>query len=131
MLLVAGGIGCGLGLLLIGFIGAIFLIVLGSLKSSDAYETSLQYFRSNPTVVSDLGTPIDDGLLPGGSINTSGASGHADLTFSLSGPKGEGSAHVIADRSAAGWSIRVAEWTYGGSAKQLLAPAPSPALPAP
>jgi hypothetical protein len=85
---------------------------------------------THPVVIADLGVPIEDGLFPSGSIHTSGAGGDADLTFALSGPKGEGSAHVVAKRSAAGWAIEQAEWTFGGKITQLAAapgtPAPSP-----
>jgi hypothetical protein len=129
VLAVAGGVGCLLALLLGGFIAVIFFVVLGSIKQSDAYETSHRLCVAHPVVIADLGVPIEDGLFPSGSIHTSGAAGDADLTFSLSGPKGEGSAHVVAKRSAAGWAIEQAEWTFGGKNTQLGAAPVTPALP--
>ncbi|HEY6559822.1 MAG TPA: cytochrome c oxidase assembly factor Coa1 family protein [Polyangiaceae bacterium] len=131
VLAVAGGVGCVLALLLGGFIAVIFFVVLGSIKQSDAYETSHRLCVTHPVVIADLGVPIEDGLFPSGSINTSGAGGDADLTFSLSGPKGEGSAHVVAKRSAAGWSIEQAEWTFGGKVTPLAAAPAAPSAPAP
>ena len=79
-------VGC-LGSLLVcaGGIGAIVLIVFGAIKSSDAYTEALERATSNAAVQAALGTPIQAGWFPTGSINTSGSSGSADLAIPISG----------------------------------------------
>lgn len=117
--------GCGLAFALlmtfgiIAFVGAILAVVFVSLRSSGAYVEALDYLKKNPEVVADLGKPIEDGLIPTGSISTSGPSGSADLDISLSGPKGEGSASITLVKSGGTWRVVSATWHHDGSSSSL------------
>ena len=128
-----GAVTVGIGLLVALFCGFLVLVagfVLFTIKHSDAYETARRHFASHPAVIADLGSPIQDGLVPMGSLKRVGAvGGHADLSFSLSGPKGEGQAHVVATRGATGWTLHQAEWTFDGTTTQLVTPYGAPAMP--
>lgn len=128
-----GAVTISIGLLAALFGGFLVLVagfVLFTIKHSDAYETGRRHFASHPAVIADLGSPIRDGLIPMGSLKRVGAvGGHADLSFSLSGPKGEGQAHVVATRGATGWTLHHAEWTFKGTTTQLVTPYGAPAVP--
>jgi hypothetical protein len=56
-------------------------------------------------VVAALGSPIDEGWYLSGTTNVNGASGDADLSIPISGPKGKGTIYAVATKSAG-------EWTY-------------------
>ena len=102
-----GGCGGCLFFILIGVISfsSIFLAIFGAMKSSDVYKTALSRAKANPEVVAALGTPVEDGLFVSGSTNVNGASGQADLSIPISGPKGKGTIYAVATKSAG-------EWTY-------------------
>ena len=130
---VFGPVAVGIGILVALFGGLMVLaagFVLFIVKHSDAYATGRDHFVSHPAVIADLGSPIHDGLIATGSLKRVGAvGGHADLSFSLSGPKGEGQAHVVATRGATGWTLHHAEWTFRGVTTQLITPYGAPAMP--
>jgi cytochrome oxidase complex assembly protein 1 len=75
------------------------------MKSSDAYKTALTKAKSDPRVVSALGSPIADGWFVGGKTNVSGTSGQADMTVPISGPKGKGTLYFVATKFAGQWSF--------------------------
>lgn len=106
----------------LGF-GGIALIARG-MKQTEAYRTALDYLRSRPEVVADLGEPIEDGFMPSGRIATNDAGGSADLAISLEGPKGKGSAHISLDRSGSGWTIKSARWGFAGRVTTFAGDAP-------
>jgi len=88
------------------FIGFIFLLVLMAsslMKSSDAYRQALDHAKANPAVIEALGKPIEPGFFASGSVNVSGASGHAELSIPLSGPKGSGTVYAEATKTAGQW----------------------------
>ena len=82
---------------------AMFFGVSYGLKESDAYQGAAAKLASSEAVVNITGSPLATGL-PQGSINISGPSGRADLQFSVSGPKGAGTAYVEAKRELGVWS---------------------------
>ena len=103
--------GCCLGSLVVcvlvaaifglGVFGAIF----GMMKSSEPYKVALARAKANQQVISALGTPITEGFSTWGKVNIDGASGDADLSIPISGPKGKGTIYVTATKSGG-------EWTY-------------------
>ena len=101
------------------FVGVILTFVSGAMKSSDAYTHALASARANPAVIAALGTPISDGFLPSGSVNTTGSSGTADLSIPISGPKGSGTIQVEARRSAGGWTYTVLSVKLASSGKTI------------
>ena len=90
---------------LLGFVALIVSIVFGAMKSSDAYKEALGRAQASPSVQQALGSPIEDGLIMSGSIQVNGPSGHADLSFPISGPKGRGTVYVVANKSAGQWTF--------------------------
>ena len=87
------------------FFAAIFVFVFGMMKSTDVYKTALERAKSDARVTAALGTPISEGFLVSGSTHVDGASGDANLSIPISGPKGKGTVYVVAKKSAG-------EWTY-------------------
>lgn len=109
------------------FIGLIFTIVMGSMKSSDAYKQAVAKARANPTIVEKLGTPIAEGYFVTGNINVQNDSGNADLQIPISGPKGKAVIHAVASKSAGKWEYSRLTVTIEGQPElDLLEPEPGP-----
>jgi len=90
--------------LLLGFVALIINIVFGKTRSSDAYRQALSKVRSTLAIVTTIGSPIQDGYITSGSLNEDEASGNADLTIPISGPKGKATLYLKATKSAGAWS---------------------------
>ena len=91
-----------LACLIPGLVAMYFGISYG-LKNSDAYQGAAAKLATSDAVVSITGSPQTGGL-PHGSINLSGPSGRAELQFTVSGPRGTGTAYVEAKRELGVWS---------------------------
>ena len=89
------------------FGGGIFLFVMSLLKSSDAYKLGMETLRADSRAIELLGEPIDDGIFPMGSVETSNSSGYADLSIPVSGPQGSGTLYVVARKLGREWR---SEW---------------------
>jgi len=122
--------GTKIALIVVGVLGALFvlgtafvavivMVVFGAMKSSDAYRHGLERARSNPAVVARLGEPIEEPFAVTGSVNVSGSSGNADLSFSLSGPRGEGTVYVVAEKSGGEWVYSRVEFQPDGSGERI------------
>ena len=85
------------------FAGTIALIVFGAIKSTDVYKDALARAKANPDVIAALGSPIKEGLFVSGNTNVNGASGEANISIPISGPKGKGTIYVVAKKSAGRW----------------------------
>lgn len=83
--------------------GGILLFVL-LFPKSEAYLLAVGRLTQSPAAISELGTPITPGF-PWGGISTTGNGGHADLSFSASGPKGHGTVYVTATKSGGSWRL--------------------------
>ena len=109
------------------FIGLIFTVVMGSMKSSDAYKQAVAKARANPTVVARLGAPIAEGYWVSGNINVQNDSGNADLLIPISGPRGKAVVHAVASKSAGKWEFsRLSVVIEGDAELNLLEAEPSP-----
>jgi hypothetical protein len=107
------------------FVGAIFALVMGSMKSSDAYKQAVAKARANPNVVEKLGTPIAEGYLVSGNINVQNDTGDCDLQIPISGPKGKAVIHAVAHKSAGKWEYsRLTIAIEGQRELDLLGPEP-------
>jgi Cytochrome oxidase complex assembly protein 1 len=106
------------------FVGAIFFAVFQSLKSSTPYQHAVEVATHDPRVLATLGAPVKPGWLPGGSINVSGESGHADLAIPLEGAAHKGMLYIVASKAEGEWSFQIlAVRTEGGTARiDLLRP---------
>ena len=100
--------------------GGIFLFIMNLLKSSDAYELAMRKLRSSPGAIELLGEPIDDGLFPMGSIETTGASGFADLSISVAGPKASGTLYLVAHKRMKRWTPELLVLEVDGEEVDLL-----------
>src|SRR3954471_6507362 len=98
--------GCCLTPLVLGgaFVAFLVLVVFGALKQSDAYKTAVARAKSDSRVEAALGTPITEGWWLSGNTNVNGASGDADLSIPISGPKGKGTIYAVATKSAGDWT---------------------------
>ena len=107
------------------FMALIFTVVMGSMKSSDAYKQAVAKARANSTVVEKLGTPIAEGYFVSGNINVQNDSGNADLQIPISGPKGKAVIHAVATKSAGKWEYsRLTVSIEGQQELDLLGPEP-------
>jgi hypothetical protein len=98
------------------FIGSIF----AAMKNSDVAKASLLRSQENPLVVQMLGTPIVEGWLVSGSINTSASSGlDADLVVPISGPKGHGKIYVTAHKDSGAWAYQTMQFGIEGSDQRI------------
>jgi len=92
-----------LGALLLASI-AVFVVGIARItKSSEPYRIGLAGAKVDPRVVAALGEPIEDGIMPSGSISTSNGSGSANLHVSLHGSRGNGTLYIEAERHAGEW----------------------------
>ena len=99
-------VGClGLAILLAMFFAGIFLVVTTWVRSSYIYEEAVNRARNDPRVVRELGEPIKTGWWLLGNMHTSGASGTADLTIPISGPRESARIYVEAEKRAGVWQF--------------------------
>jgi hypothetical protein len=75
------------------------------IRSNEAYIEALERARTSPAVIEELGEPVEPGFWVGGSVNSSGPSGEADLMFPITGPDGSGTVYLQATKSAGIWSF--------------------------
>ncbi len=98
---------CLIGVVLFIFIGVcfggVFFGITGLIRNSDVVQEALARAERDPQVTAALGTPLEVGWLPVGSINTSNGSGSADVTLPVSGPRGSGEMLVQAVRREGVW----------------------------
>ncbi len=108
------------------FVGGIVFFVFGVLKSSDVYKTAVAQAKANPRVTAALGTPISEGTVLSGSINTSGDTGNANLNIPISGPKGKGTIFVTASKSGGIWYYSKMNVHVDGTGEEIDINEPSP-----
>lgn len=94
-------------MLFVVLVGSIALIVFSAMKSSEVYKNALARAKTHPAVIEALGSPVTEGLLLSGNTNVNGASGEANLSIPVSGPKGKGTIYVAATKS-------LGQWNYSG-----------------
>ena len=92
-------------LLLLGFVAAISSVVMGSMRSSGAYQDAMARAQAHPDVTASLGEPLEAGWFVEGSISSNGPAGDAELQVPLSGPKGTGDLFVEARKRAGAWEF--------------------------
>ena len=89
--------------------------VFGMMKSSEPYKHALSVARSDTTVTSMVGVPLEPGMFVSGSINLVNDAGNADLHIPISGPNGSGSIHVVATKSSGVWAYSTITFTEARS----------------
>lgn len=95
-----------LGLLLVcgGGCAGLFAFVFGMLKSSEPYVLSLSRATAHQQVIEALGEPIEPGMFPQGQINLNNDAGTAQITYTISGPKGSATVEVVGEKAAGKWT---------------------------
>jgi hypothetical protein len=91
-------------ILFVAFVGSVVLIVFSAVKSTDVYKDALARAKAHSSVIEALGSPIKEGFLVSGNTNVNGASGEANLSIPISGPKGKGTVYVAANKSLGRWN---------------------------
>jgi len=86
-----------------GLVALLLHVIVGSIKSSDAYVGALGRVRSAPAVAAALGTPLEEGYFVRGTIHVSGPTGLAELAIPVAGPKGRAMIYVEATRRQGEW----------------------------
>lgn len=89
-----------------GGVAAIFLVVFGTLQSSEVYVNSVAKARASKDVIVILGEPIESGL-PMGNLDIKNNVGKADLNVPLTGPKGKAQLHVVAAKNGGAWEYTI------------------------
>lgn len=84
----------------------IFFLVTNIIKSTDVYRESVKLAVNSSEVQELIGTPIEEGLVPMGSVETDGASSSANFTVTLIGSKGRATMFVAAKKGSGG------QWEY-------------------
>lgn len=103
----------------IGFIGSIFAIVFGAMKSSGAYKDAVTAAHADARVVDALGSPLKEGIFISGNINLNNSSGNANLSIPISGPKGKGTIHVVASKTNGAWNFSNLSVQVDGKAEKI------------
>jgi len=88
--------------LLIAFFVALFFLIAALLKNTEAYQLGLTKLQANSEAMAILGPPISTGMVQG-SIESSGPSGKAAISFSIKGQKAEGTVYVDARKDLGRW----------------------------
>jgi hypothetical protein len=91
-------------ILFVAFVGSIVIIVFSAIKSTDPYKDAFAKAKMHLAVIEALGSPIKEGFFVSGNTNVNGAAGEANLSISISGPKGKGTIYVKAKKSLGRWS---------------------------
>ena len=114
-------------LLLALFIGGIFALVFGVMKSSEPYQYAVTMASADARVTAQLGAPVTPGWYANGNINVSGSSGNADLAIPLNGKLRHGTLYVTGVKSAGIWHYRILQVAIDGELERInLLPPPSP-----
>jgi hypothetical protein len=89
-----------------GLVTLILTVAFGAIKSSAPFTESWAAVRQHPEARQLLGDPMEPGFFITGSIHVSGAAGDADISYSVSGPKGSGTVCVVAEKAAGQWQSK-------------------------
>lgn len=94
------------GFLLFGVgLPSFFLLIMSALKG-EAFDLAVEEIRNSSEVVENLGPDIKPGFFVMGNISTSGSSGLANLSFSVSGDMHSAKATVYATKSQGEWYLK-------------------------
>lgn len=102
-----------------GFIFLLFTTVMGLMKSSEPFKVAISRANASQEVQAALGTPIESGFFVTGNVTTTGSGGSAGILIPISGPKGEGSLHVEANKSAGTWTYTTLEAQIPGQSERI------------
>lgn len=85
---------------------AFFAVILGLLRSSQAYALAFDRARNAPAVMAVLGTPVGEGIFfVSGRITVSTGSRKANLAVPIRGPKGSATVYAAATEALGAWHL--------------------------
>ncbi|HSK78129.1 MAG TPA: cytochrome c oxidase assembly factor 1 family protein [Thermoanaerobaculia bacterium] len=93
--------------------------VFGVIKSSDVVKDGLRRAQESPGVILALGEPVEDRWWVGGTINTDGSGGSADVSLPLKGPNGKGTLYIVASKEAGEWTYQSLEVEVEGLPERI------------
>ncbi len=97
-------------------VGGVYL-KFGPLRSSEAYQLGLEKVRNDPTVLAQLGEPIETvNWFPGGLLEEE----RADLHFPVAGPKGRAQVGLQARRLNGAWGLASLEVTFSDGKRHAI-----------
>lgn len=99
------------------FVG-LFFAITASFKSSEAFKMAVTKLESNQEAAQLLGKPISTGF-PMGSIEVSGPSGSAKLSFSVEGAKGKGTVYMDAVKELGQWKTNQIVLEEDGTGRRI------------
>ncbi len=107
-------IGCGgcLGLIVVSVVSSVilFFFTMNVIKKTDVFEDAFKRVQNSAEVQQALGTPIANGWSFSGAVSYANGSGTANFTVPVTGPKGEGTLIVKAEKSpGAAWEYSTLE----------------------
>jgi len=95
-------------------LGAVIMVIFGSMKQADVYKQALARAQSDPIVVQKLGSPIEPGMFLSGNININGPSGEAKIAIPIHGPRRNATIYVEATKSAGKWDYSLMQVAVDG-----------------
>ena len=116
-------VGCGgIVAVIVAFVAVILMIIMGSIKTSDAFKMALATAAQDLRVQEKLGSPIEAGWFISGNIEVSGATGKANLSIPIHGPRGKGTLYADGTKAGGQWrfSTLAVEAESDGSRTDLL-----------
>jgi len=81
----------------------VFFFATSMMKQSEAYKIALARAQANSAVIEAIGSPISQKGIVSGNSNVNGATGEANLSIPLSGPKGKATLYVETKKSTDIW----------------------------
>lgn len=97
------------GLIVVGGMALFFTItfttVFGAIGKNEPMSTAIAIIQEDPKCIEVLGEDIKKGFGWTGSINTSGTSGSADISFTMKGSKSSAKCYLKAHKDLGDWKI--------------------------
>ena len=102
--------GCLLFIILaIVLVGSIFVGVTGLMSDSPAYVDAMKKASTHKELIEQIGEPIEQNGIMGGSIKYSNGENSADITIPIKGDKGEATIRVEGSGTDKNWIYRTME----------------------
>jgi hypothetical protein len=105
--------------LFLAFMAGIFGLAQSLMRSSDVYKQALARAQADPRVIDQIGQPLQPGWFVSGSVNVDGASGDANMSIPISGPKGKGKIYATAKKIAGQWQFETLQVEVAGEPDRI------------
>jgi hypothetical protein len=95
--------------LVVVFIGSIYVGVTGLMSDSPAYVEAMEKASTNKELIEKIGEPIEQNGIMGGSVKYSNGRNSAEITIPIKGDKGEASIQVEGSGTDNNWTYEKME----------------------